>query len=98
LAAEKPGIIHEFGQVLKQGEPANLDAWMALVEEPGILPEVRGFAHRLRQDWAAVVEAVRQPWSNGQVEGQVNRLKLIKRLMYGRGSFDLLRARVLQMN
>jgi transposase len=42
-----------------------------------------------------VIEAVRQPWSNGQVEGQVNRLKLIKRQMYGRANFDLLRQRVL---
>jgi transposase len=96
--ADNVWVIHEFGRVLKEREPANLDAWMELVEEPTILPEVRSFAHNLRQDWAAVVEAVRQPWSNGQVEGQVNRLKLIKRLMYGRGSFDLLRARVLQMN
>jgi transposase len=96
--ADNVWIVHEFGRVLKDREPANLDAWMELVEEPGIMPEVKNFAHHLRQDWAAVVEAVRQPWSNGQVEGQVNRLKLIKRLMYGRGSFDLLRVRVLQMN
>jgi transposase len=96
--ADNVWAIHEFGRVLKEHEPANLDAWMDLVEEPTIMPEVRSFAHHLRQDWAAVVEAVRQPWSNGQVEGQVNRLKLIKRLMYGRGKIDLLRARVLQMN
>lgn len=45
-----------------------------------------------------MVEAVRQTWSNGQVEGQVNRLKLIKRQMYGRANFDLLRARVLHVS
>jgi transposase len=95
--ADNVWVIHEFGKVLRERQPANLDAWMELVEEPTILPEVRSFAHHLRQDWAAVVEAVRQPWSNGQVEGQVNRLKLIKRLMYGRASFELLKARVLQM-
>jgi hypothetical protein len=46
----------------------------------------------------AMLEAARQPWSNGQVEGQVNRLKLIKRQMYGRANFDLLRQRVLHGN
>lgn len=47
------------------------------------------------QDKAAVLAALSLPWSNGQVEGQVNRLNLIKRQMYGRARFDLLRARVL---
>jgi transposase len=53
------------------------------------------FPAKKLQDWQAVVEAVRQRWSNGQVEGQINRLKLIKRLMYGRANFDLRRTRVL---
>ena len=59
------------------------------------MPEVRRFAQVLRQDWAAVVEAVRQPWSQEQVEGQINHLKFIKRQMYGRAGFNLLRQRVL---
>ena len=49
----------------------------------------------LLKDKAAVVAGLSLPWSNGQTEGQVNRLKLIKRQMYGRASFALLRARVL---
>jgi transposase len=49
----------------------------------------------LVQDQAAVEAALSLEWSNGQVEGQVNRLKFLKRQMYGRASFDLLRARVL---
>ena len=53
------------------------------------------FAYGLQKDIAAVAAAVDSPWSNGQVEGQVNRLKAIKRQMYGRAGFDLLRARVL---
>lgn len=60
-----------------------------------ILPALWRFAEVLRQDWAAVVEAVKQSWSQGQVEGQINRLKLIKRQTYGRANFDLLRQRVL---
>ena len=47
------------------------------------------------QDLDAVRNALLLPWSNGQVEGQINRLKLIKRQMYGRAGFDLLRKRVL---
>ena len=49
----------------------------------------------LRQDESAVRAAIVEPWSNGPVEEQVNRLKLIKRSMYGRAGFDLLRQRVL---
>nr|MBA2734414.1 transposase [Acidobacteriota bacterium] len=52
-------------------------------------------AQGLLADEAAVRNALSSVWSNGQVEGQVNRLKMIKRQMYGRAKFDLLRARVL---
>jgi transposase len=53
------------------------------------------FARRLERDRSAVDAALRFPWSNGMVEGQIHRLKLIKRQMYGRAGFDLLRLRVL---
>jgi len=53
------------------------------------------FGAGLRRDWDAVVAAFTLPWSNGPVEGQINRLKLIKRQMYGRAGLGLLRARVL---
>ena len=55
-------------------------------------PLVR-FAYGLKKDLGAA--AVETPWSNGQIEGQINRLKAIKRQMYGRAGFQLLRARVL---
>ena len=55
----------------------------------------KGFARSLRQDRDAVQAALRLPWSTGPVEGQINRLKVIKRSMYGRAGFDLLRHRVL---
>ena len=51
---------------------------------------MRLFAKGLRQDLAAVRNAVTMEWSNGQTEGQVNRLKMLKRQMYGRANFDLL--------
>ena len=59
-------------------------------------PELRRFAEGIRRDEAAVLAAVTQPWSNGPVEGHVNRLKVVKRQMYGRAGFVLLRARVVR--
>jgi len=53
------------------------------------------FAGSPQSDYQAVKNALVYAWSNGQVEGQVNRLKLIKRTMYGRAGFDLLRRKVL---
>ena len=54
-----------------------------------------GFAQGIRRDYAAVRAAFSSLWSNGQVEAQVNRLKLQKRQVYGRANFDLLRQRIL---
>jgi transposase len=54
-----------------------------------------GFARGLQRDYAAVAAALEQPYSNGPTEGQVNKLKVVKRAMYGRAKFDLLRTRVL---
>ena len=72
----------------------NLDPWIGAAAASG-LREIRRFALGLRQD-AAVRAALEHPWSQGQTEGQVTRLKLVKRQMYGRANFDLLRLRVLQ--
>ncbi len=71
-----------------------LDQWLtdALVCS---ISAMRHFARTLQRDYAAVRAALTFEWSSGQVEGQVNRLKVIKRMMYGRAKFDLLRFRVL---
>ena len=53
------------------------------------------FARGITRDRDAVLAALVEPWSTGPVEGQINRLKLLKRTMYGRASYDLLRRRVL---
>ena len=73
---------------------AELDAWLAEARACSA-PAIQTFAAGLEQDGAAVRAALTQPWSSGQAEGQVNRLKLLKRQSYGRASFDLLRRRVL---
>ena len=59
------------------------------------IKEIVSFAKRLNQDFKEVYNALLYPYSNGFVEGNVNRLKMIKRMMYGRGKLDLLRQRVL---
>jgi len=69
-------------------------AWPRWLEDAMQSP-LASFARRLERDRSAVDAALRLPWSNGMVEGQIHRLKLIKRQMYGRASFDLLRLRVL---
>ena len=60
-----------------------------------IIPPLQRFVRPLRQDLSAVEGAVTEPWSNGPVEGHINRLKMMRRQMYGRGSVELLRARLL---
>ena len=73
---------------------AELDAWLADARACGVRA-VETFAAGLEQDGAAVRAALTTPWSNGQTEGQITRLKLLKRQMYGRAGLDLLRRRVL---
>jgi transposase len=84
----------EFRAVFQKGEERTLRAWMRRAQNSGIEPLDR-FAAGLQKDFSAVVAAVETDWSNGQVEGQINRLKMLKRQMYGRAGFVLLRARVL---
>ncbi len=83
-----------FRAALSAGDSAGLRQWIEGARRCRFGALVR-FAYGLRKDLAAVCAAVETPWSTGQVEGQINRLKMIKRQMYGRASFDLLRARVL---
>ncbi len=61
-------------------------------------PELRGFSRNLQRDWHAVSAGVTEHWSSGPVEGHINKLKMIKRQMFGRARFDLLRKRVLLAN
>jgi transposase len=85
----------DFTTILRERQGERLDAWLQKVEEQGP-PELKNFAQGLKRDYDAVKAGLTLEWSNGQTEGQVNRLKLLKRQMYGRGRFDLLRKRVLK--
>jgi transposase len=87
-------LAEAFAALVRKQATVSFADWLAQAEQSGCR-ELAGFAAGLRQDEAAVRAALTTPWSNGPVEGQVNRLKTIKRQMYGRAGFKLLRARVL---
>lgn len=84
----------EFAGMIRRTVATPLAEWIGKATAGGA-PELAGFAAGLRADEAAVSAALTTSWSNGPVEGQVNRLKAIKRSMYGRAGMDLLRARVM---
>jgi transposase len=94
LALLQP-LIHEFQSLLGKREVGAFHTWRERAIASG-LSDLQSFVAGLERDLEAVEAAIRLPWSNGPVEGQVNRLKLLKRQMYGRASFPLLRVRVLQ--
>lgn len=83
-------LTDRFTDMVRNAREDALDAWLEEAEESLL----GAFARGLRQDQAAVAAALREPWSNGQTEGQINRLKTIKRQMYGRANIDLLKARL----
>lgn len=87
-------LVQDFMQLLRAREGERLDRWIEQAKASEI-DELQRFAAGLLLDHAAVQAGLTLVWSNGQVEGQVNRLKLVKRQMYGRANFDLLRQRVL---
>jgi transposase len=87
-------LADEFAALIRKQSSGTLSDWLARAEV-SMCPELRRFAEGIRRDEAAVRAAVTESWSNGQVEGQVNRLKAIKRQMFGRAGLALLRARVL---
>ena len=84
-----------FIQLVHDRRAKDLDPWIELATSKDDATDLGYFARGLTKDLPAVRAALTLPWSNGQVEGQINRLKLIKRQMYGRANFDLLRSRFL---
>jgi transposase len=87
-------LAQQFVTMVKNREVDMLDPWLAEAQA-GPVVRLKTFAEGIRKDYNAVRAALEFEWSNGPVEGQVNRLKVIKRIMYGRANFDLLRLRVL---
>jgi transposase len=87
-------VVQRFVALMQQRCLEQLDVWIADAVHAS-WSELRSFARGLCNDRPIIRAALTLPWSQGQVEGQVNRLKLLKRQMYGRAKFDLLRQRVL---
>jgi transposase len=87
-------LARAFGGMVRERDGAAFDAWLVRAETSGIAA-FSSCAKSLRQDYAAVAAALREPYSNGPTEGTVTRLKLVKRQMYGRAKLDLLRQRML---
>lgn len=87
-------LAQAFAQMLRKRNASMLESWLQEASASGI-PELQTFATGMKRDQAAIRAALTYEWSQGQVEGQVNRLKLLKRQAYGRAGFNLLRHRVL---
>jgi transposase len=94
MAAEVSTLAKGFIQMVKEQKEDQLSPWIEKAKKCSA-SNYRSFAAGLVADYSAVKSALSFDWSNGQLEGQVNRLKTIKRMMYGRAKFDLLRKRVL---
>ncbi len=84
-------IVDAFHTLIRRKQEAALDAWLDRAAASLLAPFARGLA----RDQLAVRAAIASAWSNAQAEGQINKLKVIKRQMYGRGNLDLLQARVI---
>jgi transposase len=95
LVTLAPALVQDFRTLLREHDVDGLYAWLHGAEACPI-PELRRVAKRMWLDRRAIEAAVVLEWSNGQVEGRVNKLKVLTRSMYGRAKFDLLRQRVLR--
>jgi transposase len=91
---EAIALAEEFAALVRGRQPERLDPWLQRAQD-GTVVSLRRFAKRLSADYEAVRAAVTLGWSNGPVEGQINRLKMLKRTMYGRAGLDLLSRRFL---
>jgi transposase len=87
-------LSQDFAELLRQRQPEKLDGWLERAAQSALKAFER-FAAGLREDYEAVKAGVTLPWSTGPVEGHINRLKMLKRQMFGRANIDLLRRRVL---
>lgn len=91
LLVQARELITAFHALIRKRAHAELEPWLARAREC----LVASFANGITKDKAAVSAAITSSWSNGQTEGQITKLKLVKRQMYGRAKLDLLQARLI---
>ena len=87
-------LAQRFQRMVRVRQPEELSGWVQ-ASRASQVSELGNFAEYVERDVKAVRAGLSEPWSNGQTEGQITKLKLLKRQMYGRASFELLRRRVL---
>ena len=87
-------LLQAFLKMVRERKHQDLRSWMGQAVTSGI-PELKSFVNGIERDYDAVHAALRLPWSQGITEGKVNKLKTLKRVMYGRAGFPLLRQRLL---
>ena len=90
-------LAHRFLGLVRNRDLEGFEHWLPQARACAV-PDLKRFAAGLEADLSAVRAAFSSPWSSGQVEGQINRVKYLKRQMYGRAKLDLLRIRVLHPN
>src|SRR5207248_5690719 len=90
--AEAMDLAQDFATLVRQRQPTQLDPWLQRATTSAV-EAVRRFATGLYEDYEAVKAGVTLPWSSGPVEGHINRLKMLKRQMFGRARLDLLSRR-----
>jgi transposase len=93
--AEAIDLAQDFTHLVRQRQPEHLEPWLERASTSA-LEAVRRFTSGLRDDYAAVQAGVTLPWSSGPVEGHINRLKMVKRHMFGRARLDLLSRRFIR--
>lgn len=89
------GILRDFHRIVFSKKAEDLEQWIEQASYVEAIPELRSYVEGLKQDISAVKNAIMFDYNNGLAEGSVTKIKLIKRIMYGRNSFALLKAKVL---
>lgn len=89
-------IVKSFKNTLFSKHPEELEKWMEDTEKAGI-EQINSFVNGIRRDMDAVKKAVELDYNNGLAEGSVNKLKVVKRIMYGRNSFEPLKSKLLRL-
>ena len=86
-------LVITFRDIVGSKKSTDLKIWIDEVKQTDI-SELKSFVNGLERDYEAVINSIRLPYSNGLAEGKVNKLKVIKRIMYGRCGFEMLRNKV----
>lgn len=87
-------IVKEFKEIMFSKKPEKLEKWIQETKKHNI-PEIDSFLNGIGRDLEAIKNGIKYDYNNGLAEGSVNKIKVIKRIMYGRCSFDLLKQKVL---